>query len=215
MGAHLHEHGISLFTVPKCACSSLKAFFFHHENGFPWREFSVDGKVQSIHMVGYRNRRFVEERERTRKGYWRIALVREPVARILSCWSHRVVHHGLIKSRTLSEEDRAEGLTASPDLETFVRHLDRYRRASKDIHFHSLPLARFLGRKPEYFDRVYGFREIETLAGDVNARAGRDHPMPRLQSGGPKPKREDLSAEAIERIETLYAEDRALFGAHF
>jgi hypothetical protein len=215
MGAHLHEHGISLFTVPKCACSSLKAFFFHQENGFAWREFSVDGKVQSIHMVGYRNRRFAEEKKRTRKGYWRIALVREPVARILSCWSNRVAHHKLIKPRMLSQEDRDLGMTTSPDLEQFVRHLDRYRRASKDIRFHSLPLSRFLGRKAGYYDRIYGFGEIGALADDVNARTGRDHPMPRLQSGGPKPGRADLSREAVDRIEALYAEDRELFGAHF
>jgi hypothetical protein len=73
MGCHLDRYGLSYFPVPKCACSSLKAFFFELENGRPFQNYRANGKVIHIHHV-YRTLPFETTRHRpvptTGKSRW-------------------------------------------------------------------------------------------------------------------------------------------------
>jgi hypothetical protein len=192
MGCHLDRYGLSYFPVPKCACSSLKAFFFELENGRPFQNYRANGKVIHIHHV-YRTLPFETTRHRAGANDWKIAVVRDPVARLLSCYSNRVLHHRELDGIDLSIRDRIAGLVRRPDIGTFVDLLPRYRELSPSMHHHSAPHVEFLGLDPAYFDRVYRIDQLDTLVADVAGRVGTAPALQRLQMGGPKLKEDELS----------------------
>ncbi|MEO1292668.1 MAG: sulfotransferase family 2 domain-containing protein [Pseudomonadota bacterium] len=213
MGVHLYQHGLSYFSVPKCACTSLKAFFFEIENGFEWRPFRANGKRKTLHQF-YSSKRFSKEVHPQMQSHWKAAVVRDPVARLLSAYSNRVLYHNELNHIALTDADRESGLTLRPRLSLFIRHLERYRELSKPLWHHTRPMVCFLGEDPGFFDAIYGMREIDAFRDAVKARIGQVPEVRRLQTGGKKIDRDVLKPAQVKKIEGAYAADYAVFSAH-
>jgi len=134
---------------------------------------------------------------------------------LLSCYSNRVVAH-----RELSEEKarrplKRAGLPYDPSLSEFVDHLKPYMDAVGSINHHAQPIVTYLGHDVEFYTRVFAMSELDDFVAQVREITGHDAALPRLQVGGPKISRDELSAAEIRTIEEFYAEDYETFGRYF
>lgn len=198
-------HGIAFYPVPKNACTSLKFVFFQMENDWPFRRSLRYGKVFHIHSY-YGTVPFEPVAEQPMR-YWKFAVLRDPLSRMVSCYRNRVLHHRELEAARLGPEARAAGALPHPDLETFVERLEIYRAASVSIRHHTDPHVVFLGRNPAYFDRLYQMSELDALVEELTRRTGRALDLGREQSGGPPMDVSALSANAVEKLRRFYAED--------
>ncbi len=213
MSVILDEFKLSYIPVPKIACTSLKTMFFEVENGFPFKPFRASGYHWWIHRF-YESVPFEKLPHARMAGHRRIAVLRDPVKRLLSCYSNRVVHHKELSEAKAGAQLAQARLPADPDLSTFVRHLADYSRAVGTIAHHAAPMVTYLGRDPAWYDRLYRIEETGKLAGDVEELTGRAVPLQRLQKGGPKIAVDTLDARDLARIKLFYEEDYDVFGRH-
>lgn len=214
MTVHLDKYGISYFSVPKCACSSLKHWFFEIENGFEFRTYRANGEIRHVHNAAYPSRQFNRRLRKRAAGNWRFAVVRDPVQRLLSCYGNRVVQLRELGELKVAGR-RRRNLMLDPDLHTFVAHLGDYRRLSPSIAHHTRRLTFFLGKRPAWFDRIYDISELPTMIADVAERVGEVPELRRVKSDGAKFTVDMLSDEEIGKIRRFYADDYRIYGPFF
>ncbi|TDL75024.1 hypothetical protein E2L08_15595 [Palleronia sediminis] len=215
MGVHIDKFGLSYFSVPKVACSSLKHFLFQIENGFAFRNFWANGKYYTIHNVCYSSRPFEKEKALVGKDKFTFAVVRDPVSRFISAYRDKVAGRCIAPARDLTDRDRDNGMVPEPDLGTFVANLERYRDLSPEVRRHTEPMTFYLGTDPAFFDRIYGMRELDEVVEDVRQRVGGTVPaLPhRNASTPPEGGAQDLSDRQDAAVRNYYAEDYRIFGA--
>lgn len=176
---------MAFFFSPKAGGTSLRAFLFHAENGFPFRDYSVQGTRVDANMLAS-NYRFNRIDHGALEGYRRFALLRDPVKRFLSGYSNRVLHYRELSIEAAGRHLLHEGLPPDPDIATFVDNYVGYLRCSKPLARHFLKQQKFIGADPAYFERIFKLEKLKELVDFVNAACGTDAKMPRLQTGGPK-----------------------------
>ncbi len=176
---------MAFFFSPKAGGTSLRAFLFHAENGFPFRDYSVQGARVDANMLAA-NYRFNRIEHGALEGYRRFALVRDPVKRFLSGYSNRVLHYRELSIEAAGRSLLREGLPPDPDIATFIENYVGYLRCSKPLARHFLKQQKFIGADPAYFERIFKLERLGELVNFVNAQCGTDAKMPRLQTGGPK-----------------------------
>ncbi|MCC5987484.1 MAG: sulfotransferase family 2 domain-containing protein [Pararhodobacter sp.] len=213
MSVILDKHALSYLPVPKAACTSLKTLFFEVQNGFPFRPFSTNGRQWWIHDF-YKTIPFEQIDHAAIAEHRRIAVLRDPVRRLLSCYSNRVVHHRELSREKARKPLKRADLPFDPDLPTFIAKLPAYCEAVPSIHHHAMPMVTYLGRDPAYFTRLYPMAELDQLVADMSALAGRELTLEKLQTGGPKIDPESLDAPERARLDDFYAEDYAHYGRY-
>jgi hypothetical protein len=176
---------MAFFFSPKAGGTSLRAFLFHAENGFPFRSYSVQGAWVDANMLT-NNYRFSHADHGAFTGFRRFALVRDPVARFLSGYSNRVLHYRELSIEAAGPQLLTEGLPPDPDLATFVDNYIGYLRCSRRLARHFLKQQKFIGNHADYFERIFRLEDMDGLVSLVNAACGTNATMPRLQTGGPK-----------------------------
>ena len=215
MGVHLNALALSYFSVPKCACTTLKQFFFEWENGFPFRPFTVQGEMHHLHGL-LPCRKFEREMEFTRSNFLKVTVIRDTVSRVVSCYRNRVASwNGNKTNQRRAAEFGAVGLPTAPTVDEFVANIEAYQEASAGVKHHSRPLSFFLGTDPSFFDRIFDVSQINEFVAEVDRRTVHVPMLRRLQNGGADTKVEDLSAESVALIKEKYAEDYELFGSYF
>lgn len=214
MGIHLKKYGFSLLTPPKCGSTSLKHLAFEIENGRPFQKMVHNGKTLFVHRL-YPTGTFEVEQARMVNGQL-FAMVRNPVDRIVSCHSNRVMALGELDAIDLSEADRDAGLMPRPDLANFVRNLEAYGRKSRQIWHHSRGLSHFLGTDAARYTEIFDLAHLDRLVARLGALVGADMPaLKHLQTGGHRYKPTVLPDDVRDMIETKFAEDFDIFGAFF
>lgn len=176
---------MAFFFSPKAGGTSLRAFLFHAENGFPFRDYSVQGARVDANMLAA-NYRFNRIDHNEFSGFRRFALVRDPVKRFLSGYSNRVLHYRELSIEAAGRELLREGLPPDPDIATFIDNYIGYLRCSKPLARHFLKQQKFIGADADYYERIFRLEKLDELIDFVNAECGTDAKMPRLQTGGPK-----------------------------
>lgn len=214
MTAILDKHKLTYVSVPKVACTSLKSLFFEVENGVPFQSFRVEGKPWHIHRL-YKGRLFTALPDRRIADHTRLTVVRDPVRRVLSCYSNRVIHHRELSPKQAGAKLAKAGLPTNPDLATFIDRQAEYRRAVQKIHGHARPMVDNLGSDPAWFTRVYRFDELSVFAEDVCRHTGAKAELRRMQTGGPKIDPADLTPQQAAKIRDYYAADYEAFGHYF
>lgn len=215
MSAHFAKAGISYFSVPKCACTSVKHLFFEIENNRRFKVYRINEKPVSVQDV-YPTERFETGSRRRADGAWAFAVVRSPAGRVVSCYRNRVVGKNVLLRGKVRQALVDNGVSTKPDLAEFVDRLEDYRRLSPVVAWHLQPLSFFLGTRADYFDRLYNLEQLGEMRGDIAARLGRDVPeLQHLQTVGPKLSVADLSPAQINRIDDWYSEDHRVFGRAF
>ncbi|MEZ5686590.1 MAG: sulfotransferase family 2 domain-containing protein [Paracoccaceae bacterium] len=213
MSVFVYDRKLSYYPVPKIACTSLKKVFFYIQNDVNPNDLITNGKKLNIHRV-YTSVAFAQSAPQDREDHFRVTVVRDPVARLLSCYSNRVVHHQELSAPRFKKAALHEGLRPDPTLSEFVDNLEGYRKHFGTITHHSDPMTAYLGEDPAWFSRIFGIHQMEDLRQTLEERTGKSLVIGRDQTGGPKFSRDDLTPRQIARIEEFYARDYELFGRY-
>src|SRR5204863_9345498 len=98
-----------------------------------------------------------------RPNNFRFTVVRDPIERLLSAYSNRVLQHDELSEARLRYGQADANLTPRPGIGVFIDNLEQYRAADESIRHHTEPLTYFLGDDPTYYNRIYGMSEIGEL----------------------------------------------------
>lgn len=215
MAMFIEKANLTYVSVPKCACSSLKRAFHEVNTGEKFRVVKIDGKKRSVHNAyGSPAFRVVEKALRT--GEYKgdlMAVLRNPIDRLVSCYTHKVVRREWLK-RVEPGEMAKRGLSPEPDFEAFVERLADYQAVSPVILRHSRPLTFFLGAEPKRYARLFDMAQLPEFIALVNARAGTQ-----VALGHKNKSKQDMepvvSAQVAKKIDEVFATDHDVFGAYF
>jgi hypothetical protein len=206
----LSEPKITYTAVPKNACTSLKFAFYFLQNGEAFEPSIKNGKPFHIHTC-YPSAAFKPKNPAVAAEYWKTAVLREPVHRLLSCYVNRVLNLGELDAAMISAEDLEKGATPRPSFAEFVEKMDLYRSLSSSIKHHTEPHVFFLGNDAGYYDRLFQMNELEVFRAELIARTGKDFVLQREQGSGNKMKVQDLSAGLVQNIKDSYKADYDTF----
>ncbi|MBL9049100.1 MAG: sulfotransferase family 2 domain-containing protein [Tabrizicola sp.] len=199
----LPENRLAVFFSPKAAGTSIRAFMFEVENGFPLRSYRFQGVAVNLDTMANRlleNVRFDRVDHNAIADYDWVALVRDPVRRVLSAYTNRVVYYRELSNEIAGAALKAAGLPPDPDFDLFMANIKAYTRCSKSIARHFCQQDDFLGKKKLYYDAIFRVEEMDEFENYVNQRFGTNCKVPRLQEGGPKLDFWSLSAETRRRV---------------
>lgn len=214
MTIHLDQERLSYISVPKSACTSLKLFFFEIENGVPFRPFTVSGKSWQVHDVAP-SIPFAKLPRQRIETHARIAVVRSPVDRVISCYANKVVSKKTFARPKIAEKLVDLGLPVAPTVNEFVAKLEAYREAVPLIRDHTRRLGYYLGPDPAYYARLFAMTELADLADFVADHLGRPVPaLSHVQVSRSEDLATELTADNRRAIETLYARDLELYGRY-
>ena len=207
------KYRIAYFNIPKVASTTLKLAFYELEHGRPFD--GPDPEVAIHHH--FPTPTFDVERDLDRYAdYWRISILRDPVARLLSAYGNRITHaRDTYKGRLARTRAWALGLPMDPDPDTFFCRLGRYRLQSGSIRKHTRPMTDFLGRDTHRYDRIYRIEDMAELADDLRARTGRPVTLPRTQTGGRKLTLHDVSRASYDALLDLTRTDYDAFRDYY
>lgn len=107
MTVHLRDHNLTHVAVPGMACTSIWHAIFQIENARMLEDYLANGKYFHVHSVDP-TRTFQNLARERIAGHARFGLIRDPVRRLLSCYSNRVIF-----SRYLSEPFAGPALLAA------------------------------------------------------------------------------------------------------
>lgn len=208
MTIHLKKQKLTYFSVPKVACSSLKRVFFKIENGFSFRVFEISGRRYGIHFFAP-SIALSEIPAHKMTGHVKIAALRDPWSRILSCYASKVISARALHGIEFTPEQKALGMVAEPPIDNFVDLLPHYRDASQIIRHHSEPLSYFLGTNPAFFDQLFPLNRLPEMVEYVESITGKMLNLPHASKKTAS--YVTLSLDETERnrkkIEDAYAED--------
>lgn len=163
-------HKIAYMALPKAGCSTAKRALaqIDPDAEIPPAEAQ---DVYTWHNL-YPTVRFRPHRWEAVSDHWRFTVVRDPIKRLMSVYTNRVVQfRDLENSRKLKTWEFAH-LPKDPDPDMFFVNLEEYLRASSVIRHHVLPAEVFLGRDLKTYDRIYRTEELGQLAADLTGRTG-------------------------------------------
>ena len=206
MAVVLNKYKLSIMLVPKGASTTIKHVAFEIENGYPFKPFFSNSRRRQIHHI-YQSRLFKFDRDMVNWKNAVFAVIRDPVERLLSCHSNRVLHLGELDKLDLTGRRSREGRHSAAFVWNVCGHLHRYRELSDKIKHHSLPMERFLGGRADRYTRIFDSADLsEFWACSVNGSGGLPQ-IPHEQTGGRDLKERSISEQTLDRIKQIYARD--------
>lgn len=194
----VHKYKLAYFAVPKAANTTVKTALFELEHGRPFRSENFDGKT--IHTILPRNPASARD-PAAYHGYWKFTVFRDPIKRIISAYSNRIVHFQLLERRRRNwPKAWLMRLSLKPCLDEFCIKLVKYRKLSRDIRQHTRPYSKHGSADIGFFDAVYQIENLDLLATDLMKRTGQKIEFGRHQTGGPKFSVDDLSPAALDAL---------------
>jgi len=224
MIALLEDHHIAFIASPKCMTTSIGRLFLEIETGKPFNRDDHDGMF--VHKI-------YQKRARAMKldavpapldkldGYWKFTVVRDPIKRLFSAYTNRVVHKKEVEQAMArpnwqeAHGDTAAGLDPNPDANTFFANLEGYRDVIAPIRHHSNPMRDYIGADLSAYDRVFPVEKITELEEVLSARVGQPVSMPNAQRSKNKLKFADLSSEAQRVILAFTRSDYDLLSDYY
>lgn len=200
MCVELSQLRIVYMPVPKAACTSVKAALSSIDDGSPISAEDIQKNSTVVHRY-YQTSRFRPHRwEPYCDGtWWRFSVVRDPLKRLLSVYSNRVV--GLRELHNSPRLRAQKTLPLDPDPDFFFQNLKKYMDLSSSIKHHALSARLYIGPKPIKFDKIYRTDEIDVLAKDLSAKAGRTVVVPRFNESKSTIALNDLDEKTVRHLE--------------
>lgn len=132
---------------------------------------------------------------RMTRGMHRIAIVRDPVERFLSAYSHRIHDTNDLDAQFQDRWiTRLFGLPLRPDIDTFCRHFRTYYIINDKIRRHFRYQRIYLGPDLGFYQKIYRLKNLQELSDDLSEIAGKAIEIPHLMVSGRKLRFEDCSA---------------------
>ncbi len=207
----IHALRIAYMAVPKAACTTVKSMLATID---PDLDESIDRNVdvQAAHAI-YPTQRFRPHRFAKTEGYYRFTVVRDPLKRLLSVYTNRVVD---LKELHASPRLRAQDeLPLDPDPDTFFANLDTYREKSSSIRHHTMPVWLFTGSKLDVYTDVYRTGQIEELADILSGIAEHPVTIPHANKSSHSLDIDDLKPATRDDIRERLAEEYSFLSGYF
>lgn len=185
---------------PKVATTSLKYFLFEVNEGQKFDDVHGDNKATHIHnhADGFPAVFFSELDMQALADKRPITVVRDPIDRLISCYKNRVV---ALKCLSPDRIDKRMvnilGVSADPDLQSFIINIEKYRLLSPEIRHHTDLQCDFLGDDIEFYDFVFRIQELQQLADLINEQANTLVELDVKQASRRDERTEKLSPEAL------------------
>ena len=196
------------FFCPKSGGTSLRAFLYHVENGFPYRESYVQGYKSDANSL-IRNRRFRRAFQTNYQDFRRYALLRDPVRRFLSGYSNKVIAERVLSLEKLDERVPGHGLEPDPTLEEFVDQFADYFESVGTIGRHFSKQQAWIGNDPEFYEKIFRLDRVQELVDYTNNAFSSEAVMPRLRTEGPRIEVTELDPGLRRKIVNLVSDDIA------
>jgi len=209
---------IQIFNLPKAGSTSIKVWHAREIKLWCARRNAdlTNEKIEDdVHKI-FPNLPFelaessFEENNQATK----VALVRDPLQRLLSVYGNRILYHQDLKriepKKLLSRARfylNNPGFKTHPSADHFFSNLDFYQNVSPGILYHTRSCKHFLGSDLGYFDHVFQLEDISKLEDFLSVRMNKPVKFPREQTGGPKTKLHELQSKTISRILERLEED--------
>lgn len=210
-GIFVAPWSIGYHPIPKVACTSLKEAFFALATG---------GKATAEHLVGAKYiHDYFEARQCDVSGAnFKFIVVRDPLARFLSGFTNRVMHHrelseGYLRSLRCADQLPLDRFIFNPTLAQFVERFELYALVPT-IRHHFLPVADQVADLGA-FDKVYPLESMDTLCADISRLTGCTFVVPREQQSIAKLRAGDLSKSVRRAILRLCKRDYALLKGYY
>lgn len=189
------------FPVPKVACTSIKEAIYELEYGHPFTDEFVNGVcVNHIHKL-YGTHPFARASRDVDPNAVKVALVRDPIKRMLSAYRNRVVDLKDLASEHVDVEVFSDSnLLPDPDANFFFTHLEEYMNISISIDHHFSSSSIFLGDDLTYFDKVFRFEEFLEFNAFFSSLAGRNVHFPHSKKSQVYVEFDSLSPEARDSL---------------
>lgn len=219
MAIFLEKFGIQYFPTPKNACTSLKTLFYFLDTGRNFEPTYRDGK-QVVHIHNWRDdyvtTAFGSEHSRFRKSAKTLAILRDPIARVISCYTNRVRDYKELSESYIDSDVAGKlGVPLNPGLNAFILGMPQYRAMSVNIRHHTELQSYFLGPYIDRFDMVYKIEDLDKLAHDLTEMTGVEIVIPHEQRSGSRVDLEHLSARAKQELIRITAGDYALLRGYY
>ncbi len=207
---------LAYFPVPKVASSSMKQMFHELEFGEKLGRKSEPDHRQGIHTAFFNTRDFYGLDLAFYQGFSRIAIIRDPVERILSAYTNRVEHLGELSEDNI-DMDLAKALNVEPDppRHKFFQNIDKYRILSESVRHHTDPFTRFLGPDLGYYTDVYKMDQLDRLAEQISGLCGKKVSIEHYNKRTGRAAFKWLGVKARKHLLTFCAGDYALLGGYF
>jgi len=202
----LDKYNLTVLTIPKCGCTSLKHWAFEVENGFQFRAFTANGRRRAVHFF-YKNKTWPERQsELTQRGALdlpTVAILRSPQERFLSAFRNRI-----FQTEDILKAGAPPGLDAFPSLETFCQNFDSYSEVVS-INHHFRPQLDYLP-KVDSIDFLFRMEDFGKVNDFLNDRTGREIPFVRTQTSKRSPEGKESAlglAMMAELVEERFSAD--------
>jgi len=184
--------------VPKAACSSVKAGLALIDERINVELDDLAQNNKHIHAI-YPTDRFHRRRWKGFRDHFRFTVVRDPIKRLLSVYTNRVVSKG-----ELSNSPKLRGvrdrLPVDPDPDFFFQNLTEYMTLSSTIKHHALHTYHFTGRDLSVYSKIYRTSDLPDLADDLGEITGAKVSIPRFNSSGEPLRFDDLGPKTRRKI---------------
>lgn len=217
----IHPLKIAFQDIPKVGSTSLLNWLYnllYGKNYQPSKGFKyVHGWITSQQNDVIENHPL--ETFKCPEGYFVFCVIRDPVKRILSAYSNRVLHNKELdfgKKNSINEEM----LAARPSINYFIDNLERYQNVSTSIYDHTRPLIDYTGTDTSIYDKIFDLSEMSDLR-QVLIKYWQTHRLiadnqdipeiPHLQTSRKKIPLERLTPEGIEKCLSAYERDYETF----
>ncbi|MEO0390980.1 MAG: sulfotransferase family 2 domain-containing protein [Pseudomonadota bacterium] len=214
MCVELPKLRIVYMAVPKAACTSVKTALAGIDDSSPISAEDIQHDSDIVHKH-YNTSRFRPHRWNPYCDgtWWRFSVVRDPLQRLLSVYTNRVV--GLRELHNSPRLRKQTELSLDPDPDFFLQNIRGYMALASSIKHHALPTRLFIGPKPIRFDRIYRVDELDVLAEDLSAKSGKQVVIPRANKSKNALSLADLNETTINFLKQHLAEDYDHLGDYF
>ncbi|WP_417741184.1 sulfotransferase family 2 domain-containing protein [Salipiger sp.] len=186
----VRAHRIAYMALPKAGCSTVKAALAQVDPDATLPE-NARPDVMTWHRL-YPTMRFRPHRWQAYDGWWRFCVVRDPLRRLLSVYTNRVV--GLRELHNCRNIRRGRvDLPMDPDPDFFFQNLRGYIDAASAIKHHALPAWLFLGPDLGRYDRIYRTCELAGFGEELAERTGAPVTIARENPSGMRLSLDDLA----------------------
>lgn len=203
----VEDYEIAYVPVPKAACTSVKAMLVQMKH--PGRR---DVTQKEAHDV-FPTRRFRAQRFDDHAGFFRFTVVRDPIRRLLSVYTDRVVKRDELKNSPRLR--RVADLPTDPDPDFFFQNLEAYKSLSSVIKHHAMKQMVFTGENLRGYDRIYTTAQLPRLRADLAAMTGRVLDLPHANSSTRRIDYDDLAPATRAALRAHTEAEYRLFGGLF
>lgn len=191
----------------------MRALMFELENEEPLRAFTIQGKLQNISAIAnnlVKNVAFTKVKHAEIAEYIRLAVVRDPVKRVLSAYSNRVAQYGELDELKTDASIEDLGLDYNPSVNFFFENIEKYMQVSRSIRRHCSHQEVFLGKDKNYYSQIFCLEKSHDLEAYLSDLTGKETRLPRIHESSQRNEFESLN-ENTKRSVLDYVKSSVIF----